>query len=169
MPVKDALSGDRISGAKAVPTNKESLSVKEADITEASLDSVAPSSRGFFPDFEGKTYRQIVRHVVEKHGASSYISRGTLFYPSGKPGRDNGYKLPDFAAKYYEELRNPTPPKQSLSVAPAIADPAIDVSTRTNQQLTHLSTNAEAAIRLQGSGDCGDKRGGAGGIKRFHQ
>jgi hypothetical protein len=130
-----------------VPTNKESLSVKEADITEASLDSVAPSSRGFFPDFEGKTYRQIVRHVVEKHGASSYISRGTLFYPSGKPGRDNGYKLPDFAAKYYEELRNPTPPKQSLSVAPAIADPAIDVSTRTDQQLAYLRTNGKPGYK----------------------
>lgn len=41
--------------------------------------------------------------------------------------------------------------KQSLSVAPAIAEPPIDVSTRTNQQLTHLSTNGrngykEAAI-----------------------
>ena len=37
--------------------------------------------------------------------------------------------------------------KQSLSVAPAIAEPAIDVSTRTDKQLAYLSTNGKPGYK----------------------
>lgn len=84
--------------------DQDSQPAKTAE--SATLDSIIPTSHGLNPETEGKTWRQFVEGVFDKHGRASYLAGASLHWPSGTPGKSYGARLPPFAIEHYEKYRD---------------------------------------------------------------